>query len=304
MSVSSWIRRSFKNAVSVTDTLASGMGAGDMSFLFTDGTTYPTTNFIATLDQGQANEEKILVATRSGTAGTIATGGRGYNGTTAASHLAGASILHTIDGQDLDEANQVAHATLGAIAAKGDILTGSAVNALAKTTVGADGTVLTAHAAGAGGVEWAAIPDPIVAGQVIAQVLYAASADVTFDTSASTPLDATNLTIPLTVPPSGDICVEADICVQADTGALPELSYLNHSGGAAVSTPALVLFVATPSGAGVQVRAHYKMPVTGLTPGASMQLDLAGFNGGTSIAAALVSASGDPGPALLTVYAA
>lgn len=156
MSVNSWIRRSFKNAVSVTDTLASGMGAGDTSFLFTDGSTYPTTNFMITVDQGKANEEKVLVAVRSGSAGTVASGGRGYNGTTAASHLAGASILHTIDQQDLDEANQVAVATLGAIAAKGDILTGSAANALAKTTVGADGTFLQAHAAAGGGVQWAA----------------------------------------------------------------------------------------------------------------------------------------------------
>lgn len=152
MSVSSWVRRTFKNAVSTTDTLASGMGAGDTSFLFTDGSTFPTSNFIVTVDQGQSAEEKILVATRSGQTGTVATGGRGYNGTTAASHLNGASILHTIDAQDMDEANQVAVATLGAIAAKGDILTGSGANMLVKTSVGADGTVLTAQATQPGGV--------------------------------------------------------------------------------------------------------------------------------------------------------
>lgn len=164
MSVNSWIRRQFANGVSPSDTLAGGMGAGDTSFLFTSGASFPAGGvgpFIVTVDQGKANEEKILVQTRSGTAATVASGGRGYNGTTAASHLSGASVLHTIDAQDFDEANQVVVATLGAIAAKGDVLTGSGAHALAKTTVGADGTVLLAHAAAPGGVQWA-IPSQVV----------------------------------------------------------------------------------------------------------------------------------------------
>ena len=139
MGVTSWIRRQFKNGVSTADSLPGGCTSGATSMTAISGTTFPDGsigNFICTLDQGLATEEKVLMASRSGATFTVASGGRGYNGTTAQAHGANASILHTIDAQDFDEANQVAVATLGAIAAKGDLLVGSAANALAKLSIG------------------------------------------------------------------------------------------------------------------------------------------------------------------------
>lgn len=310
MSVQSWIRRGFKNGVSVVDSLASGMGAGDTSFLFTDGSTFPTTNFIVTVDQGKSSEEKILVSARSGTGGTVATGGRGYNGTTAASHLSGASVLHTIDQQDLDEANQVAHATLGAIAAKGDMLSGSAVNALVKTSVGADGTVLQALASAPGGVAWGA-----AAGTVIAQHQYAPSTtSINLTASSFTPLDATNLTISFVVPASGQVTLKASLYmfaqVVAGSGSTAQvlLRFLNHSGGSAVSSPEAVLQLGAAGGStNVQSagRVIYEALVTGLTPGAPMQLDLAYTAALTGSASAIASFDNtNDGPALLTVAVA
>lgn len=149
MSVTSWIRRQFKNGVSVTDNLPSGAGVSDASFTLADGSTFPDGSvgpFIVTLDPGQAAEEKCLITSRSGSVLTVASGGRGYNGTTAQVHGAGCVVYHTIDAQDLDEANQVAHQTLGAIAAAGDLLVGSAANTLAKLTKGTSGQYLKAGA--------------------------------------------------------------------------------------------------------------------------------------------------------------
>lgn len=145
MAVSSWIRRQFKNGVSTTDTVPLGFTSGATSFVAADGSTFPdgsTGDFIITADQGLATEERILMASRSGSTFTVASSGRGYNGTTAFAHGAGCSILHTTDQQDFDEANQVAVATLGQIAAGGDLLYGTAAHALGKLSIGANGTVL------------------------------------------------------------------------------------------------------------------------------------------------------------------
>lgn len=145
MSVSSWIRRQFKNGVSTTDTVPGGFTSGATSFVAADGSSFPDGSvgpFIITADEGLATEEKVLIQTRSGSTFNIAAGGRGYNGGSAQNHGAGATIFHTIDQQDLDEANQVAVQTLGQIAAGGDLLYGSAAHTLAKLGIGSSGNVL------------------------------------------------------------------------------------------------------------------------------------------------------------------
>lgn len=139
MGLQSWIRRQFKNGVSITDTIPLGLAPGALSFTAADGTTFPDGSvgkFIITVDKGQSIEEKVLVASRSGSVFTIDPAGRGYNGTSPQTHLAGCTIFHTMDQQDLDEANQVAVQTLGAIAAKGDMLIGSSANNLTKVSIG------------------------------------------------------------------------------------------------------------------------------------------------------------------------
>lgn len=155
------------------------------------GSTYPdgsTGNFVVTLDYGAASgEEKVLCSARSGDSFTVAS--RGYDGTAAAAHSAGAGVRHTISAVDLDEANahvnsttsvhgiadtslllttaagNAAYAPLSGstnyvsptlVDAKGDLLVGTADNTLARKAVGSDGQVLTADAASAGGVKWAA----------------------------------------------------------------------------------------------------------------------------------------------------
>jgi hypothetical protein len=139
MAVTSWIRRMFKNGVSITDTIPLGITNAAMSWSNLDGSTFPDGSvgpFIVTVDQGLSSEERILMASRSGSVMTVAASGRGYNGTTPQSHAAGCSIFHTMDQQDLDEANQTMFQTLGQVAAKGDLLIGSAANTLTKLSIG------------------------------------------------------------------------------------------------------------------------------------------------------------------------
>ena len=145
MAVTSWIRRQFQSGASVTDYLPSGCSAGATTIGVHDGTTFPDGSvgpFIVTLDQGLSTEEQVLMQSRSGATFTVASSGRGYNGSTAQSHPANATILLTINPQDFDEANQVAVQTLGAITASGDLLQGSGSHTLARLARGAANTTL------------------------------------------------------------------------------------------------------------------------------------------------------------------
>jgi hypothetical protein len=141
VAITSWIRRQFIDNASAIDYIPAGLSSGATSFTAHDGTTFPDGSvgpFIITVDQGLSTEEKILIASRSGSSFTVASSGRGYGtgGASASTHAANCSFLHTIDAQDLDEANQVAVQTLGAVAASGDLLVGASANTLTKLARG------------------------------------------------------------------------------------------------------------------------------------------------------------------------
>lgn len=167
MALTSWIRRQFKDGVTTTATVSSltnaatsfSVGTGQGS-TFPDGSVGP---FIVTIDMNQAAEEKVLIQTRSGDTFTVATSpnnGRGYNGTTAQAHT-NALVVHTIDAQDFDEANNTANQTLGAITASGDLLQGSGSHALARLARGTNGQFLQA---GASSLAWGNALDLSAAG--------------------------------------------------------------------------------------------------------------------------------------------
>jgi microcystin-dependent protein len=115
-------------------------------------------NFYVAIDLGLATEEKVLCASRTGATITVAGSGRGADGTAAVAHSAAATVHHVGTALDFDEANQTVKATLGAIVAKGDLLSGSASQALTKTTVGSNNLLLVADSAQGGGMKWAALP--------------------------------------------------------------------------------------------------------------------------------------------------
>jgi hypothetical protein len=98
-------RRQYRGNTQPT-TLASPVGLSDTTATLVDGSSYPDGTvgpFTLTIDGGAAGEEKWLVTSRTGNGLTGIT--RAYDGTSAASHNAGAGVKHTISAVDLDEAN-------------------------------------------------------------------------------------------------------------------------------------------------------------------------------------------------------
>ena len=145
-------RRSYAGAAPAC-TLTNSITSADTSALLTGDVTNWTTTasgpFYMVIDPGLVTEEKVLVGTRAGSALSSLT--RGVDGTTAASHSAGATCYPVFTAVDADEANKVA----STLTTKGDLLvtTGSALNRLA---VGGNGAILAADSTATNGVAWLA----------------------------------------------------------------------------------------------------------------------------------------------------
>lgn len=130
--------------------------SGSVSSIATSITIASATNwysgadpFYVVLSPGTASEEKVLV-TRSGTTLTVVSGGRGSDGTTAATHADGSAIYPVFTAVDADEANELASAWT----TKGDLVSHDA-SSFARLGVGSNGQVLTADSAETTGLKWA-----------------------------------------------------------------------------------------------------------------------------------------------------
>lgn len=145
-------KRSYAGAAAAC-TLTSSISSGDTSLTLTGTVSgWPNTadgSFHMVIDPGLSTEEKILVGSRS--TGSLSSITRGVDGTTAASHTAGATCYPVFTATDADQANKI----VSTLTTKGDILAtdGSALNRLA---VGANGTVLAADSSATNGVAWSA----------------------------------------------------------------------------------------------------------------------------------------------------
>lgn len=100
-------RREFAGAAANT-TLSSGINSGATTFNIADATNWPDGSdgdFFLVMDPGTASEEKIRCSDRTSTTVTVASGGRGSDGTSAVTHNTGAVVRFCITALDLDEAN-------------------------------------------------------------------------------------------------------------------------------------------------------------------------------------------------------
>lgn len=172
-------RRMYAGGAPAT-TLPTGCTDVTLTLSLASGTGYPdgsTGNFYIAIDAGLATEEKVLCSSRTGDNITVAGSGRGADGTTGVAHDPGAAVSHIGTALDFDEANQAVTATLGAIVAKGDLLSGSGSQALTKTAAGSNNLLLVADSAQGGGIKWAALPSGAIssAGMFAAGVVDAAA---------------------------------------------------------------------------------------------------------------------------------
>ena len=145
-------KRSYAGAAAAC-TLTSSISSGDTSLTLTGTVSgWPNTadgSFHMVIDPGLSTEEKILVGSRS--TGSLSSITRGVDGTSAASHTAGATCYPVFTATDADQANKI----VSTLTTKGDILAtdGSALNRLA---VGSNGAVLAADSSATNGVAWSA----------------------------------------------------------------------------------------------------------------------------------------------------
>ena len=104
-------RREFAGAV-LSTTLPSPVANTATSFSVTNGASFPTGSnnpFAIIVSRGDAAEEKMLVSSRS--ANTLTISVRGYDGTTAKNHLAGAVVDHILDSNTIQNMNTYTYDT-------------------------------------------------------------------------------------------------------------------------------------------------------------------------------------------------
>ena len=89
--------------------LAGGVSAAALSFSLTNASGYPTGTggpFVLVLDPGTPLEEKVLCSSLSGVVVTVASSGRGWDGTSAAAHSGGTgNVAHVFTAAEADDAN-------------------------------------------------------------------------------------------------------------------------------------------------------------------------------------------------------
>lgn len=144
--MTAFLRRYYAGGATTT-TLASSMTSSDTSFTVNSATGWPggSGSFICVIDRGTSSEEKILCASNSGTTVTVTT--RGYDGTSATSHNANATVSLCGGAIDFDEANQVSH--LLGNGAQGSLFIGQGSGTIAAAlAVGSSGQYLGVNESG------------------------------------------------------------------------------------------------------------------------------------------------------------
>lgn len=105
-------RRTYSGATLAT-LLSNNVSTSDMVINLLDGSTFPTpsdTNpSVIVLSRSTADEEKVLISSRTGNSLTVKQ--RGYDGTPTNAHLAGATVDHVLDATSVQDVNKTVYDT-------------------------------------------------------------------------------------------------------------------------------------------------------------------------------------------------
>jgi len=164
-------------------TLTNSMTDTSNSFTIADATNWPdgsTGNFWVTIDPNTASEERILCSARSSTTVTVASSGRGKDGTIAIGHANSAVVWPSWSAQDANEANAHVSATgsTGSITVHG-LAVGSNVVGTTDTQTLTNKTLTSPTISGAtisaSSVTGATVTNPTLSGGTIANTAISAS---------------------------------------------------------------------------------------------------------------------------------
>ena len=145
-----YIAKDYKGSSQPT-TLSNAYTTANASIVVADGSTFPPGGpgayFVIVVSKGLADEEKMLISTRTGNTLTIVE--KGYDGTTQLAHPAGSSVNHCLDAYTLLQANRYANLQT----AKGDLVVRTASTTV-RLPIGTDDYPLVADSAATNGLAW------------------------------------------------------------------------------------------------------------------------------------------------------
>lgn len=251
----------------VATTLSGSISSGDTSFSISATTGWPSGSngdFFVVLDRGTASEEKVRCSSRTSGTVTVASSGRGADGTSATSHASGAAAEVCLTALDLDEANYAVAQTVGKVTAAGDLIYASGANAFSKLAKGTSGYFLKQ---GASAPSWAGITSSDMSDftSAVNALISAGSSSIGYvgsttytstnpSSSSSTFADITGITCSFTAVSGKRYRVSVNLFVNTLTGGTAQYQLLDPSSNVIASA------VFYPSGSGghtVQLVGHF-----------------------------------------------